>query len=90
MKRIVLKIFGRVQGVLFRFNALIKARQLNLTGWVRNESDDTVKIMAEGKEENLKKLIDWCQAGPLFAKVVKVEVKWGKAIGEFKDFSIKY
>ena len=90
MKRAILKIFGRVQGVLFRSDTLKKAQQLDLTGWVKNELDDTVSITAEGNEENLKKLIDWCQTGSLFAKVVKVEVKWDKASGEFNDFSIKY
>ncbi len=90
MERVVLKIFGRVQGVFFRFSTARKAQQLGLTGWVRNEVDGTVKIVAEGEEENLKKLIDWCQTGPLFAKVVNLEVKWDKAIGEFRDFVIKY
>lgn len=90
MERAVLKIFGRVQGVLFRFSTARKARQIGLMGWVKNESDGIVEIVAEGEEGELKKLINWCQTGPLFAKVDSLEVKWDKATGEFKDFIIKY
>jgi acylphosphatase len=90
IKRIVLKIYGEVHGVSFRYYTQQKARSLNLIGWVRNEPDGTVKIMAEGEEKNLKKLVDWCYNGVRFAKVDKVEVKWEEASGEFKEFEIKY
>lgn len=90
MKRAVIKIFGRVQGVLFRANAAAKAGELGLTGWVRNASDGEVEIMAEGEQKQLEKLIDWCYNGVRFAKVEKVEVKWEEGTGEFQDFIIKY
>lgn len=89
-KRIVLKISGRVQGVFFRESVRQKAEELNLAGWVRNEPDGAVKIVVEGEEINLQKLISWIQnSGPEYAEVSKVEIDWQKPTGEFKDFVIK-
>ena len=47
-ERIVLKIFGRVQGVFFRASVRAKAEELGLAGWVENMPDGSVKITAEG------------------------------------------
>lgn len=44
-----MKIFGRVQGVFFRDFVQRKAKELNLSGWVENEPDGTVQIVAEGE-----------------------------------------
>ncbi len=90
IKRAVLKIYGEVQGVGFRYRVAEQVRDLNLTGWVRNAPGGTVEILAESEEKNLKKLIDYCQEGPKFAKVDRVEVKWEEATGEYNDFLIKY
>lgn len=89
VKRVKIKVFGEVQGVFFRYSAKEKANQLGLKGWVENAKDGTVEIMAEGKEENLKKYIDWCYLGPPMAKVEKIEMEWQEATGEFKTFEIK-
>ncbi len=89
-KRVVLKIYGEVQGVGFRYRVAEQVRDLNSTGWVRNAPGGTVEILAESEEKNLKKLIDYCQEGPKFAKVDRVEVKWEEATGEYNDFLIKY
>lgn len=83
-------VYGRVQGVFFRASAEEKARELGLTGWVRNRSDGTVEIVAEGDREALEKLISWCHIGPKHARVTRVEVVWEPATGEFLDFTIRY
>ena len=88
-KRVVVKIFGEVQGIFFRAQTKEEADKLGLVGWVRNEADGTVMVVAEGEEKNLEKLIEYCKIGPKFAKVNKVEVKWGEANGEFKEFVIR-
>ena len=49
--------YGRVQGVGFRFYAVQKARQLGLTGWVRNEWDGTVTLEIQGREMLINKLL---------------------------------
>lgn len=89
-KQVIIKVLGMVQGVFFRAFVEEKAKELGLVGWVRNEEKGTVKIVAEGQEEPLKKLIDYCQQGSRFAKVDKVEVEWLQATGEFSDFEIRY
>ncbi len=90
LKRVEIKVFGRVQGVFFRDEAYRRAKKLELYGWVKNEKDGSVKIVVEGLEDNLKKLIEWSKRGPLLARVDKIEVKWKKGTGEFKNFEITY
>jgi acylphosphatase len=81
-------IRGKVQGVFFRQHTKAKADTLNINGFVRNESDGTVFILAEGKYEDIEKLIVWCHQGSPLAVVSKVEMAEA-AIQNFKDFSIR-
>lgn len=75
MKRIELKIYGKVQGVFFRANARKKAQELGLKNIIaENESNGTVGIIVEGGGVAIKKFIDWCKKGPLLAKVEKIEI----------------
>ena len=90
MKHVNLKIYGRVQGVCFRRSIKKKAKELGVTGLVRNESDGTVYVEAEGREEDLKKLIKWCHAGPELARVEKVEIETTNELKDYKDFCIKF
>ena len=76
--------------VLYRDSARRKAKKLKLTGWVKNEPDGTVKVVAEGEEKGLKELIAWCYNGPILARVEKIEVQWGEATGELSGFEIRY
>ncbi len=88
-KRAVLKIHGKVQGVFFRDTSQNKAKELNLSGWVKNASDETVEIIAEGEDMDLRKFVEWCKYGPDHAEVEKVDVWWHDVTGEFNDFMIK-
>jgi acylphosphatase len=69
VKHYRIQVFGRVQGVFFRASTLRVATQLGITGWVKNESDGSVLISAEGEESQLLKLIAWCKQGPVGASV---------------------
>lgn len=85
-----MKIFGRVQGVFFRDFVQRKAKELNLSGWVENEPDGTVQIVAEGEEKDLKELIEWCRAGGTeYARVDKVNIEWMEPSGQFNNFIAK-
>jgi acylphosphatase len=88
-KALAIIVSGVVQGVFFRVNVRQKARELGLSGWVRNEPDGTVKILAEGEEDNLKKIIAWCYNGAEGARVDRLDAKWGRAAGEFTEFQIR-
>jgi len=89
MRRVHLKISGRVQGVFFRANTKKKATSLGLTGWVKN-TEEGVEVVAEGENGKLKALIDWCYKGPVIAKVEKIDVQEEKYTGSFTDFTIAY
>jgi len=84
-----IKIIGLVQGVFFRQGIKDKAEKLGITGWIRNEPDGSVRIVAEGEEEKLQKLIEWCKKGTELARVKKVEVEWKEATKDFDRFEIR-
>lgn len=88
LKRIQMVVRGRVQGVYYRASAQREARQLGLSGWVKNRPDGSVEIVAEGEEDQVKDLLSWAQQGPTTARVDKVETKWRSYTGEFSDFRI--
>lgn len=81
-------ISGKVQGVFYRSNAHKKAKKLDLTGWVKNNADDTVELIACGDEEKINEFIHWLWKGPLFARVKKVE--WsGIPYEKWDEFTIR-
>jgi acylphosphatase len=85
-----LKIFGRVQGVGFRHFTVQRARELNLTGWVKNMSDGTVETVIEGSGENVDQMIDKLKKGPRTARVD--DIREMDAAGEqdnFQDFTVR-
>lgn len=82
-------VSGRVQGVYYRSYAVDMARELGLTGWVRNRFDGRVEALVEGEEEAVGKMVEWCHKGSPSARVERVEVSWGEATGEFADFGIR-
>jgi len=89
-RRVHITVAGRVQGVFFRANTQEVAQRLGLSGYVRNLPDGRVEVVAEGEEEALRKLVDWCHEGPPLARVERVEVRWENPTGEFSGFHIRY
>jgi acylphosphatase len=90
MRRVHLIVYGRVQGVFFRHNTKKIADKLNLKGWVRNNPDNSVEIVAEGNENAIDNLINWCRKGPIGAKVEKVDIEEEGFKKEFISFSVIY
>ena len=74
----------------FRVYTLAQAESHNLTGYVKNEEDRSLTIVAEGPEDKLKELADWAKNGPKQAWPSKMKMKWEKATDEFKKFEIRY
>jgi len=87
MKNYGIRVYGKVQGVFFRANALRVATDNGITGWVKNEADGSVSISAEGHEHQLQQLLKWCEKGPAYASVSKVDCL-EKELGNFKSFRI--
>jgi acylphosphatase len=82
-------ISGRVQGVFFRAETQTAARNLSLTGWVRNRADGSVEALFEGPRDNVDRAIAWCRQGSPMAQVREVKVDWLEYAGEFDGFSIR-
>ena len=83
-------VTGKVQGVFYRAETASKARQLDLTGWVRNLPDGRVEAIFEGEEANVQKMLDFCRRGPPNAYVVDVNVRRQEWKDEFDEFSVRY
>jgi acylphosphatase len=81
-------VTGHVQGVGFRWNAAREARNLDLKGFVRNLSDGSVYIEAEGSLMDLNVFVDWCKKGPGFSSVESVDVVTLPPVN-YNDFSIR-
>ncbi|MBU0470358.1 MAG: acylphosphatase [Nanoarchaeota archaeon] len=87
-KRLRIKIKGHVQGVFFRHNIREKAFIYDLKGWVRNSKDGSVEAVFEGEKERLEKMLKFCKAGPIVARIDEVKVEWSKSKNEFETFEI--
>ncbi|MCX8073315.1 MAG: acylphosphatase [Candidatus Binatia bacterium] len=88
-RRLHLVIYGLVQGVGFRFFVEQQARELGLTGWVRNLTNGAVEVLAEGPSPALARLAEACRRGPRSAVVDRVEEHWHEPTGEFRRFDIR-
>ncbi len=80
-----LQIFGRVQGVGFRFYLQRKARELGVTGWARNRLDGSVEAMVHGAPGAVDTIIAWARRGPPSAVVNEVRVAEGS--GQYAEFT---
>ncbi|GAA4272807.1 acylphosphatase [Aquimarina gracilis] len=88
LKHYNITVKGKVQGVWYRKSTQNKAQELGVTGFVKNLPNGDVYIEAEGNENQLKSLLDWCAIGPEFAKVT--QVLFDEAISQsFTHFEIK-
>jgi acylphosphatase len=83
-------IYGYVQGVFFRDFTSRRARELGLTGYVRNLPNRAVEVLADGERINLEKLIGHLKTGPPGAAVEKIEVSWSEYTGSYSHFGIRY
>ncbi len=88
--RVRIKVYGLVQGVFFRANARERAYKLGLRGWIRNNEDGGVEILAEGRGEAVQKLVEWCKLGPGMARVDKVEITEEEPEEKLGKFKIVY
>ena len=84
-----IKVAGKVQGVFFRASTKDVARQFGVKGWVKNESDGTVLIWAEGDERALNKFVEWVRQGPTYARVDNVSTK-EETDAHHSDFEVRF
>lgn len=64
---------GRVQGVGFRWFVRERARELGLGGWIRNNPDGSVEVVASGPDESLTRFLEEVRRGPPGARVSRLD-----------------
>jgi acylphosphatase len=80
---------GRVQGVGFRWFVEREAHILNVAGWVRNNHDGSLEVLAQGTSEQLSGLHSRLREGPRAARVDSVDVSEAAATAGLSSFRIQ-
>ena len=83
-------VYGHVQGVFFRAFTARRAKELGLSGYVRNLPEGAVEVQAEGERKQIEKLLDYLKIGPPAAKVERVVTNWSEYVGSYSGFGIRY
>lgn len=89
MKRALILVSGMVHGVGYRSYAKKYASELGLTGFVKNQRDGSVQVVAEGYEKQIMTLAQILRKGPWGAKVKEVKVEWQDPTNEYTEFRIE-
>ncbi len=82
------RVFGLVQGVFYRVSTRQMARDLGLTGWVRNRSDGSVEAHFQGPSAAVEAAVAWCQSGPPGARVDHARTETVPVEDRWTDFSV--
>ncbi len=88
-QRLVATVRGQVQGVGFRWFVQREAARLGLDGWVANQYDGSVEVVAEGSEAALSELVLTLWEGPPGASVGGVDMRHEPARGNLVGFTIR-
>jgi acylphosphatase len=80
---------GRVQGVGFRWFVEREAHLLGIAGWVRNNRDGSVEVLAQGTREQLSGLHSRLREGPRAARVDGVEIEEADPSSGLASFRIE-
>lgn len=83
-----IKVLGKVQGVGFRYYTNKRAQEFGIKGYVKNMTDGSVFIEAEGEESDLKSFVAWCEKGPAWSRVREVKKSEIPFVG-FTKFEIR-
>ena len=88
MRTLQIQVLGRVQGVGFRFYTNKRAQEFNIKGYVKNRSDGSVFIEAEGEDSVIKAFVSWCEKGPAWSRVSELKIAEIPFVG-YDNFQIK-
>ncbi len=84
-------VHGTVQGVGYRNYVWQIARDLNVTGYVRNlRKEGAVEVHAEGERPRLEELLESLRPGPYEARVERLEVEWSEFTAGFSQFEVRF
>ena len=85
-----IRLYGRVQGVGFRFFTTRKAEIYQIKGWVKNMPDGSVKCEAEGEKSNVEAFIKELKKGPRSGNVGEVSVDKNSDLQNYSSFEVRY
>lgn len=80
---------GRVQGVGFRYYVWKIASELGIKGYVQNQWDGTVKIVAQAEEHTLQTFQQIVSQGTKYAKVKELQIYKLDSAEKYNDFEIR-
>jgi len=83
-------VSGRVQMVMMRDFVQRSARKLGVTGYVKNLSDGTVEVVAQGERAVLENLLEQLHKGSMLSRVDGVVQEWRQPSAQYKGFIIDY
>jgi len=84
-------VAGMVQGVGFRYFVERVARQLSVSGYVKNLHDGRVEVYALGEAADLGELKSRLEQGPRGARVERVEEEEAAAVDRYRGrFTIEF
>ena len=78
-----------MHGVGYRYFVISNAMRLGLTGWVSNEQDGSLRVVAEGPRDDLEVLLEALHEGPASALVEYVNEDWLPYTGHWGTFGIR-
>lgn len=91
LRRVHVRITGRVQGVAYRHSTRSEARALGLAGWVRNLPDGDVEAVFQGPADDVDRMLSWCRKGPPLARVREVRENEEPAVPDApQTFEIRF
>jgi len=83
-------VHGEVQGVGYRYFVVEKAQALGLRGYVRNERNGDVEVLAQGPRPALERFLAQLQRGPSAAHVTEVKTTWDQPTEHFRGFHVRW
>lgn len=83
-----IRVYGKVQGVGFRYFTQSMANKSGIKGFAKNMPDNSVYIEAEGDESSIAIFAQWCSRGPALARVTHIEIHPQPFVG-FQSFEIR-
>ena len=69
----LVRVRGRVQGIGYREACVGRAREMGVTGWVRNRMDGSVEVLLQGSPQQLADMCSWLRDGMTWARVDEIE-----------------
>lgn len=83
-------VYGRVQGVGFRYFVIRHGQALGLRGYVRNNYDGSVEVLAQGPRPALERLLALLRQGPPAAYVSEVRTTWRQPTEHLSGFHVRW